>query len=89
MSIKNIAVKAIWALLFTLVFVLLVPGVLLTIPNGEKGILTIGQANMTAVGVHAVVFFFAYMLVKVLAMKLLGRKKDKKGTTTSATPKAK
>jgi hypothetical protein len=79
MSMKNIAVKAIWALLFTLVFVLLVPGVLLTIPNGEKSMLTIGQANMTTVAVHAAVFFFAYLLVKNLAWKLLGRKKGKKG----------
>lgn len=79
MSMKNIAVKSIWALLFTLLFVLLVPGVLLTIPNGTKSMITVGEANMTTVAVHAVVFFLAYMLVKKVAWMLFGRKRGKKG----------
>lgn len=41
----------------TLFFVLLSPGVLLTLPPKSKGIFMSGQTSMLAVLVHAVVFY--------------------------------
>ena len=50
--------------LATLLFVLLSPGVLLTLPAGSKGIVMSGQTSLMAVLVHAVLF---YVLVPFLA----------------------
>jgi hypothetical protein len=47
----------------TLFFVLLAPGVLLTLPPKSKGIFMSGQTSMLAVLVHAVVF---YIVLKYL-----------------------
>ena len=47
----------------TLFFVLLAPGVLLTLPPKSKGIFMSGQTSMLAVLVHAVVF---YVVLKYL-----------------------
>jgi hypothetical protein len=47
------------ALLPTLLFVLLSPGVLLTLPPKGKGIWMSGQTSLIAVLVHAVVFMVA------------------------------
>lgn len=44
--------------LATLLFVLLSPGVLLTLPAGSKGIVMSGQTSFMAVLVHAVLFYF-------------------------------
>ena len=43
--------------LLTLLFVLLSPGVLLTLPPGRRGVFMSGQTSMAAVLVHALVFF--------------------------------
>lgn len=48
------------ALLPTLLFVLLSPGVLLTLPPKGKGIWMSGQTSLLAVAVHAVVFLLAF-----------------------------
>ncbi len=48
------------ALLPTLLFVLLSPGVLLTLPPKGKGIWMSGQTSLLAVAVHAVVFMLAF-----------------------------
>ena len=45
-------------LLAVLLFVLLSPGVLLTLPPGSKGVFMSGQTSLLAVLVHAVVFYF-------------------------------
>jgi len=48
------------ALLPTLLFVLLSPGVLLTLPPKGKGIWMSGQTSLISVLVHAVVFAIAF-----------------------------
>ena len=48
------------ALLPTLLFVLLSPGVLLTLPPKGKGIWMSGQTSLLAVAVHAIVFVIAF-----------------------------
>lgn len=45
--------------------VLLVPGMLLTIPPGSKGLLRSGQSSLTAVLVHTVVFVLVYSFLQV------------------------
>lgn len=45
-------------------FILLSPGFLVTLPPGSKGVLMSGQTSISAVLVHAVVFFVALWLVK-------------------------
>ena len=45
-------------------FVLLSPGVLLTIPPMSKGLLMSGQTSVTAVLVHAVVFLVVYWFLR-------------------------
>jgi len=44
-------------------FILLTPGVLLTIPPGNKGVFMSGQSSMLAVGVHALLYalLFSFM----------------------------
>ena len=44
-------------------FVLLTPGVLLTIPPGNKGVFMSGQSSMLAVGVHTLLYalLFSFM----------------------------
>lgn len=52
------------ALLPTLLFVLLSPGVLLTLPPKGKGIWMSGQTSLIAVAVHAVVFALAFTYLR-------------------------
>lgn len=52
------------ALLPTLLFVLLSPGVLLTLPPKGKGIYMSGQTSLIAVLVHAVVFAIAFTYLR-------------------------
>lgn len=52
------------ALLPTLLFVLLSPGVLLTLPPKGKGIWMSGQTSLIAVLVHAVVFAVAFSYLR-------------------------
>jgi hypothetical protein len=49
--------------LATLLFVVLSPGILLTLPAGSKGIIMSCQTSLLAVLVHAVVFYIALMVV--------------------------
>lgn len=52
------------ALLPTLLFVLLSPGVLLTLPPKGKGIWMSGQTSLLAVAVHAIVFAIAFSYLR-------------------------
>jgi hypothetical protein len=56
------------ALLPTLLFVLLSPGVLLTLPPKGKGIYMSGQTSLVAVLVHAVVFAIAFNYLRGTGM---------------------
>lgn len=47
-----------------ILFVLLSPGVLLTIPPLSKGLFMSGQTSVTSVLVHAVVFALVYMFLR-------------------------
>lgn len=49
--------------LATLLFVVLSPGVLLTLPPGSKGVFMSSQTSLLAVLVHAVVFYLVLMVV--------------------------
>jgi len=52
----------------TLLFVLLSPGVLLTLPPKGKGIYMTGQTSLVAVAVHAVVFALAFNYLRGTGM---------------------
>ena len=52
----------------TLLFVLLSPGVLLTLPPKGKGIWMSGQTSLLAVAVHAVVFALAFNYLRGTGM---------------------
>jgi hypothetical protein len=45
-------------------FVLLSPGVLLTIPPGSRGVFMSGQSSVTAVGVHTLVFALVFSFLR-------------------------
>ena len=45
-------------------FVLLTPGVLLTLPPGSRGVFMSGQTSMAAVGVHALVFALVFATLR-------------------------
>jgi Protein of unknown function (DUF3339) len=47
-----------------ILFILLSPGVLLTLPPLSKGVLMSGQTSVTAVIVHAVVFAVVYSYLR-------------------------
>jgi hypothetical protein len=50
-------------LLIAVLFFVLSPGVLLTLPPGSKGIFTSGQTSLVAAAVHALVFMVAVHLL--------------------------
>ena len=52
----------------TLLFVVLSPGVLLTLPPKGKGIYMSGQTSLLAVAVHAVVFALAFNYLRGTGM---------------------
>lgn len=52
-------------------FILLSPGVLLTLPPGRKGIFMSGQTSVLAVLVHAVVFYLVLVYLKPIIMKMM------------------
>ena len=56
--------------LATLLFVLLSPGVLLTLPAGSKGVVMSGQTSFMAVLVHAVLFYFLVPFLAPTARRL-------------------
>mgnify|MGYP003349387870 FL=1 len=45
-------------------FVLLTPGILLTIPPSSRGVLMSGQSSVTAVGVHTLVFALVFSFLR-------------------------
>ena len=47
-----------------LLFILLTPGVLLTLPPGSKGIWMSGQTSLIAVGVHTLVFALIFSFLR-------------------------
>jgi hypothetical protein len=53
-------------ILLALLFILLSPGVLLTLPPLSRGVFMSGQTSLLAVVVHAVVFCLAYYYLKPL-----------------------
>jgi len=57
-------------LLATILFVLLSPGVLLTLPAGSRGIIMSGETSLLAVLVHAVLFYFLVPFLAPTASKL-------------------
>ena len=50
----------------TILFVLLSPGMLLTLPPGSNGVFTSGQTSMGAIMVHALVFAVGFALIRKL-----------------------
>lgn len=52
-----------------LIFFLLSPGVLLTIPPGSRGLFMSGQTSLIAAAVHAVVFVIVHHLVNAYLKK--------------------
>jgi hypothetical protein len=47
-----------------ILFVLLTPGVLLTIPPAGKGVFMSGQSSLLAVGVHTLVFALVFSFLR-------------------------
>ena len=56
--------------LATILFVLLSPGILLTLPAGGKGLIMSGQTNLMAVLVHAVLFYILVPFLTPMARRL-------------------
>jgi len=48
----------------TVLFLVLSPGMLLTLPPGSKGVFTSGQTSLSAALVHAVVFALVFALLR-------------------------
>jgi hypothetical protein len=73
-------------LLATLLFILLSPGVLLTLPAGSKGIVMSGQTSLMAVLVHAVLFYFLVPFLAPMARRfgLVGFEDTKMPSSGSA-----
>jgi hypothetical protein len=72
--------------LLTLLFVLLSPGVLLTLPPGRRGVFMSGQTSMAAVLVHALVFFLVATYVLPIVRSALEGFTDNMGTQENDTP---
>jgi hypothetical protein len=45
-------------------FILLTPGILLTIPPGRKGVFMSGQSSLSAIGVHTIVFALLFSFLR-------------------------
>ncbi len=56
----------------TLLFVILSPGMLLTLPAGSKGLFASGQTSMKAIAVHAAVFALALVALRYAGVKIAG-----------------
>ncbi len=57
-----------------LIFFLLSPGILLTIPPGSKGLFMSRQTSIIAAAVHAVVFVIVHHIVNAYLQKYYGMK---------------
>lgn len=82
----NFFLKAfLWDLGITLLFVLLVPGVLLTLPT--KGLFDgYGSAEMNVIATHAAVFFVLYYIIKVIGWVIRRAMPKKKAAAPAAVP---
>jgi hypothetical protein len=47
-----------------ILFIILSPGILLTIPPGRRGVFMSGQSSVTAVGVHTLVFALLFSFLR-------------------------
>jgi NADH:ubiquinone oxidoreductase subunit 3 (subunit A) len=56
-------------LLVAVLFFVLSPGVLLTLPPGSRGIFTSGQTSLAAAAVHALVFMVAVHFLYIYVIK--------------------
>jgi len=82
----NFFLKAfIWDLVITLLFVLLVPGVLLTLPT--KGYAP-GEYETTVIATHAAVFFVVYYIAKVIGWGISRSMRKKKAVPAVPAPVA-
>lgn len=61
-----------------LLFIVLSPGLLLTIPPGSRGILYSGQTSLAAIVVHALLFGLLYRILMAFYYKLKHRAQKKK-----------
>jgi hypothetical protein len=78
----------IWSVALFALFVLLSPGVLLTIPHAEgKSIVTVGEAHWTPVIVHGLIFALIYAAVKAIMMRT-SKKKSKVSKKVSKVKKS-
>jgi hypothetical protein len=50
--------------LAVVLFILLSPGLLLTLPAGSRGVFMSGQTSVLAVLVHALVFYYLYTYLR-------------------------
>jgi hypothetical protein len=72
---------------FAVLFILLSPGVLLTVPNPNGStwydVVTVGTVS-TQVLVHSVVFALVLVIVKKILRALLGRRRNLRASTVSS-----
>ena len=61
---RGIALRKTDLIIPTILFVLLSPGMLLTIPPASKGLFMSGQTTMAAVAVHALVFAVVFAFLR-------------------------
>jgi hypothetical protein len=66
-----------WTVGLSILFILLSPGVLLTIPPSGDGVVTFMKTPYLPVVVHALVFGAVYFGVKMLMRKLMSKKGTK------------
>jgi hypothetical protein len=66
-----------WTVGVSILFILLSPGVLLTIPPSGDGVVTFMKTSYLPVVVHALVFGAVYFGVKMLMRKLMSKKGTK------------
>jgi hypothetical protein len=76
-----------WVIGVTVLFIILSPGMLLTIPASEdKTILTIGETAWQPVVIHALIFGAIYGIAKIIAWALRRKAKGALLTSASQTP---
>ena len=61
---RGVALRPADLLVPTVLFILLSPGMLLTIPPGSKGLLRSGQTSIAAVAIHAIVFALVFAFLR-------------------------
>jgi|UniRef100_A0A6C0GZB5 hypothetical protein len=74
-----------WTVGLSILFILLSPGVLLTIPPSGDGVVTFMKTPYLPVVVHALVFGAVYFGVKMLMRKLMSTKGKKEKFDTTST----